>query len=89
MNHDNRPFTILAPATSANLGPGFDTLGLALDWYDEYRFQISEAFSVEVTGEAAGETPMDTSNRVLDAAIRYSKVLGTEFRHRSDRKSVV
>ena len=86
MNGDHRPFTILAPATSANLGPGFDTLGLALDWYDEYRFEVSDSFSLEVDGEAAGETPTDESNRVLDAAIRFSRVLGTEFRHRSVRQ---
>ena len=86
MNRNDKPFTILAPATSANLGPGFDALGLALDLYDEYRFEVSDTVSVEVTGEAAGETPTDESNRVLDAAIRYSSKLGAEFRHRSVRQ---
>ena len=86
MNRSDQPFTILAPATSANLGPGFDTLGLALDLYDEYRFEVSETISVEVAGEAAGETPTDESNRVLDAAIRFSSALGVEFGHRSVRQ---
>ena len=83
MNRSDQPFAIFAPATSANLGPGFDTLGLALDLYDEYRFEVSETTFVEVTGEAAGETPTDESNLVLDAAIRYSSILGADFRHRS------
>jgi len=31
---------VRVPATSANLGPGFDCLGLALDWYDEVRVEV-------------------------------------------------
>ncbi|MCY3802649.1 MAG: homoserine kinase [Chloroflexi bacterium] len=86
MNRCDQPFAIFAPATSANLGPGFDTLGLALDLYDEYRFEVSETTSVEVTGEAAGETPTGESNLVLNAAIQYSSILGVEFRHRLVRQ---
>ena len=32
-----RSVTVAAPATSANLGPGFDCFGLALDWRDRVR----------------------------------------------------
>ena len=74
-------FTVLVPATSSNLGPGFDSLGLALAWRDEYTFTISDEAFVDVEGEATGETPTDTSNHVLAAALKYSGKLGHEFRH--------
>ena len=41
-------YHLRAPATSANLGPGFDTLGLALGLYNDYFFEIAE--TTEVTG---------------------------------------
>ena len=74
-------FTVLVPATSANLGPGFDAIGLALDWRDEYTFTISDEAFVDVEGEATGETPTDTSNHVLPAALKYSGKLGHKCRH--------
>lgn len=54
------------PATSANLGPGFDCLGLALDLTDriEARFVDGPAVTVEVVGEGAGRVPADASNLV-------------------------
>ncbi len=40
------------PATSANLGPGFDTLGLALSLHDEVEARVTEAgLDIEVSGE--------------------------------------
>lgn len=58
--------TIRVPATSANLGPGFDCLGLALDLADEVqaRFVDGDGVSVRVEGEGAGEVPTDGSNLV-------------------------
>ncbi len=38
------------PATSANLGPGFDTLALALDLYLEVKAREADAFSIQATG---------------------------------------
>ncbi|MSZ21273.1 MAG: homoserine kinase, partial [Actinobacteria bacterium] len=35
-----RKVTVKVPATSANLGPGFDTLGLALSFYDELEVEV-------------------------------------------------
>lgn len=50
------PVCVRAPATSANLGPGFDALGLALARYDQVTAEIVDGpTSVEVTGEGAGE----------------------------------
>jgi homoserine kinase len=57
---------IEVPATSANLGPGFDCLGLALSLTDriEARFVEGSAVTVEVVGEGAGRVPTDDTNLV-------------------------
>lgn len=55
--------TVRVPATSANLGPGFDTLGLALGLYDEVEASLftpdggpnSRAVKITVSGEGTGE----------------------------------
>ena len=62
-----RKVSVRVPATSANLGPGFDTLGMALSFYDELEVEAvagSGAF-VEVIGEGAGDVPTDESNLVV------------------------
>src|SRR5271169_5759269 len=47
------PVRVRVPATSANLGPGFDALGLALALYDELEARILPAgLSIEISGEA-------------------------------------
>ena len=62
-----RSVVVKVPATSANLGPGFDTLGLALSHYD--RLVVSETrgagVAVHVDGVGAGEVPTDESNLVV------------------------
>ena len=61
-----RVVSVKVPATSANLGPGFDTLGMALSFYDELQVEAvagNEIF-VEVHGEGAGEVPTDGTNLV-------------------------
>lgn len=47
-------FTIRVPATTANLGPGFDCLGLALNLYNEFQVRVTEGFEVRVTVEGWG-----------------------------------
>jgi homoserine kinase len=68
-----RSVTVRVPATSANLGPGFDTLGLALALYDELTVTVREqpGAHVEVIGVGAGEVPTDESNLVV-TAIRHT-----------------
>ncbi|WP_407933020.1 homoserine kinase [Herbiconiux daphne] len=64
-----RTVTVRVPATTANLGPGFDTLGLALALYDELTVSVRDepgAF-VEVHGVGEGEVPTDESNLVVRA----------------------
>jgi homoserine kinase len=60
------PVRVRAPATSANLGPGFDALGLALARHDEVTARIiADGVRVTVAGEGAGELPGDGSHLVV------------------------
>lgn len=62
-----RKVSVKVPATSANLGPGFDTLGMALSYYDELEVEAvaGSGAVVEIVGEGAGEVPTDESNLVV------------------------
>ena len=62
-----RTATVRVPATSANLGPGFDTLGLALALYDDLTVTVTDGSSVfvDVHGVGAGEVPTDETNLVV------------------------
>ncbi len=62
-----RKVSVKVPATSANLGPGFDTLGMALSYYDELEVEAVAGTGavVEVIGEGAGVVPTDASNLVV------------------------
>ena len=64
-----RAVTVQVPATTANLGPGFDTLGLALAKYDhlEVTVRAETGVLVEVHGVGEGEVPTDESNLVVRA----------------------
>lgn len=55
-------------ASSANLGPGFDSLGLALSLYDEVVVETAESgLTVHVEGEGAGQVPLDERHLVVRA----------------------
>jgi homoserine kinase len=55
-------------ASSANLGPGFDSIGLALGLYDEIVVETtSSGWIVEVEGEGAGQLPLDSGHLVVRA----------------------
>ena len=60
---------VRVPATSANLGPGFDALGLALGLHDEVTAtSVPEpGLHVEVSGEGAGDVPRDERHLVVRA----------------------
>jgi homoserine kinase len=61
------PVRVVVPASSANLGPGFDCLGMALARYDELVAMVSDddGILIEVAGEAADEVPRDESHLVV------------------------
>jgi len=48
--------TIRVPATTANLGPGFDCIGLALNLWNEVQFEADDQITFRVTGEGAEST---------------------------------
>ncbi|MFI6632665.1 homoserine kinase [Nonomuraea fuscirosea] len=64
-----RTVDIRVPATSANLGPGYDALGLALNLHDEVRATLSDERGVHVTvvGEGAGEVDLGEGHLVVKA----------------------
>ena len=45
---------VRVPATSANLGPGFDAMGMGLDIWNEITVERSDTFSVHTEGEGSG-----------------------------------
>ncbi|RBQ14820.1 homoserine kinase [Spongiactinospora rosea] len=65
---DSTTVVVRVPATSANLGPGFDSLGLALGLYDEVTAALSaDGTRVEVTGEGEGELDLGEGHLVVRA----------------------
>ena len=54
--------TISVPATSANLGPGFDSLGLAVDLRNRVEFHPSRFFSVSIKGEGENNPRLKGNN---------------------------
>jgi homoserine kinase len=60
--------TSIVAASSANLGPGFDSLALALSLYDEIYVETTESgLRIEVEGEGAGQVPLDATHLVVRA----------------------
>lgn len=73
---------VSVPATSANLGPGFDCFGLALDIRDQYAAQILDdpGFDIDVTGEGAADIPKDGKNLVIKAMMAGFSFMGSKPR---------
>jgi homoserine kinase len=72
------PVWARVPATSANLGPGFDSLGLALGLHDELSATVTTdgGFRVAVTGQGAGELPADEKHLVVRAMLATFDEIG-------------
>jgi len=73
--------TVRVPATSANLGPGFDCLGLALTMYDELTATVLPDADpvlprITVEGEGAGSVPTDASHLVHRAMVAGFAAMG-------------
>ena len=66
----SRVVSASVPATSANLGPGFDSLGVALELRNTVRAEPAERVEVVVEGEGAGRLPTGPENRVYQALAR-------------------
>ena len=71
------PVRVDVPATSANLGPGYDSLGLALELRDELEAEVlADGLVVEVVGYGADSVPRDGSHLVVHAMRAAFEVLG-------------
>ncbi len=66
----SRTVSVRVPATSANMGPGFDCFGVALALWNEVSVTSSESFALQVSGEGAGALRQDQRNLVYRAFIR-------------------
>ncbi len=75
-------FTVRAPATTANLGPGFDCAAAALDLWNELQVEPYEEGQplVTISGEGAAEIPADASHLALRAFALLAPVEGHRFR---------
>jgi homoserine kinase len=71
---------VRVPATSANLGSGFDALGLALALYNEVTAQESEGVTVHVEGEGAGRLPPNQHNVVARGVQMAYEAAGRAFK---------
>jgi homoserine kinase len=69
----------LAPASTANLGPGFDSAAAALELWNELQVEPSVEFGVEITGEGADELPRDTTHLALRAFSLFAPVENYRF----------
>jgi homoserine kinase len=75
------PARVRVPATSANLGPGFDSFGLALALYDDVVVRVAESgLLVDVAGEGADEVRRDKRNLVVHAVRATFDALGGQPR---------
>ncbi|MEV6516566.1 homoserine kinase [Micromonospora chalcea] len=73
------PVRVRVPATSANLGPGFDALGLALGRHDDVTAEVTGGgVQVSVTGEGAGELPADERHLIVTAMRATFDALGAQ-----------
>ncbi|HTR33630.1 MAG TPA: homoserine kinase [Gaiellaceae bacterium] len=70
---------VVAPASTANLGPGFDAAAAALDLWNELAVEEG-TFSVEIGGEGADELPRDGSHLALRAFSLFAPYEGYRFR---------
>lgn len=61
---------VLVPATSANLGPGFDSFGLAVDLHNRFEAELASEWHVDVQGEGAGRLATDGTNLAAVAMAR-------------------
>lgn len=70
---------VRVPASTANLGPGFDSIGMALGVWDEAAASLEgERLVVEASGYGAGEVPTDESHLTYRAMVTAWRALGVD-----------
>ena len=72
------PIQVQVPASSANLGPGFDSFGLALAMHDRYVAQILDdaGLDIDVAGEGSEDLPRNEKNLLVKAMNKGFDFLG-------------
>jgi homoserine kinase len=68
-----------APASTANLGPGFDSAAAALELWNQLTVEDAPKLEVELSGEGADELPRDASHLALRAFASFAPVEGRRF----------
>lgn len=77
MSEEGMPLHLKMPATSANLGPGFDAAAVALDFYLEIEARPAAEYAIEATGRNADQCGAVQHNLILES---YKKILRRERR---------
>ena len=67
---------IRTPATSANMGSGFDCLGIALNLYNELSVTPGESNKIRIQGEGSAELSTDDENLIFQSAKRFFETIG-------------
>ena len=69
---------VLVPASSANIGPGYDSFGLALGRYDEVTASLMPAgdTSLEISADGEAAVPLDAENLIVQAAAQAFAAMG-------------
>ena len=81
MTPEIRSVKVRVPATSANLGSGFDTVGLALEYYDELEFTANAdtadtSAHIEIHGEGENTLPRDETHLVVSTFRKACETFG-------------
>ena len=71
MKNNNKQYEIKIPGSTANLGPGFDSFGLALSLFLTIRFQIAEKNSIHLIGDHLANLPIDEDNLIYKTINPY------------------
>ena len=73
------PVRVTVPATSANLGPGYDSLGLALELRDTLEAEVTgSGLAVDVEGAGSGDVPLDERHLVVRSMRAAFELLGEQ-----------
>ncbi len=71
-----RQVSVEVPATSANLGPGFDCLGLALELHNSLTLELADDFRIDIAGEGADRLPRNENNLISQAINTFYELIG-------------
>ncbi len=69
-------FTVTAPASTANLGPGFDSIGLALDFQMTIHVSRAERWRVEYCNDSYSHLSGASENLIVKAALHAAQKMG-------------